>query len=178
MVLKWTRLFWAETDPLPSEQVTFAYVLIMWLSILGSISLWLQRWELCLCLSPSPWEWKPGADLQGCDGLLCLGGPSVSPSGSCRAKGDPVVTNHPIPACSGPSVSFWSGRVERAWGVGEGWGLPFTPMVEPSASNQDQCSHLQGLLQKRRLFVQKSRRLSRWQQWSMKTSLGPALPST
>ena len=29
MVLKWTRLFWAETDPLPSEQVTFAYVLIM-----------------------------------------------------------------------------------------------------------------------------------------------------
>ena len=37
--------------------------------------------------------------------------------------------------------------------MGEGWGLPFTPMVEPSASNQDQCSYLQGLLQKGRLFV-------------------------
>ena len=44
-----------------------------------------------------PWEWKPGAHCQEGDGILSLRGPSVSPSGSCRAKGNAAEVNYQPP---------------------------------------------------------------------------------
>lgn len=75
----------------------------------------------------SPWEWKPGAHLQEGDGILSLRGPSVSPSGSCRAKGNAAEVNYqPPPSLPGMGPLCPSEAVE---------GLPFTSMMEPRVSN-------------------------------------------